>query len=426
VSAFRFLFLVGIYRLRGGDDEGKTRNMKTPNHPIDPSRQWPDFYTILNTPPSTDPEALRQAINTLHQQANRQSDHRELSTRFYNQVLSEKVLPQCRRILLNTQARAAYDEQLRLHREGAQDALSYHEFVVEITRTHTVSGALGLSLDELAILPSVGGAPPASSLMSLQTQTSQRVTVRIPTTGEDSSISIAVASPASSVSSASSSPNNLPAAPPAPVATSSILAPRKNPLMLAGLGAVALALLAGGWVATRGSGTDAGAPPVVPAAKTPQMAPVPAKGDHPLLPLNTLAVNADFELSNTSSWTNSGEGIFAERPPGDPAKSGNWVMTFYLPKPFKVSASQTISGLKPGKYTLTAWTRRSGGQNQVAMFADGYGGPKRTAGMPSTFVWTQVVLRDISVSNGKCVIGFSCDSPAKKWMSVDAIEFHKQ
>lgn len=413
--------------------------MQTPHLSSDAPRQWPDFYSILDTPPSADSEALRQAINTLYQQANRQSDHRELSTRFYNQVLSEKVLPQCRRILLNVPARAAYDEQLRLHREGAQSALSYHEFVVEITRTHTVSGALGLSVDELSILPSVGGMSVASALTPLQTHTShsQKVTVRIPAMGQDSSVSIAIASPSLS---------DIPSAAPATAqgqlmaqtqlapALATPPAPHKNPMVFAGLGAASLALLAGGlWLATRGSGSETPPAPTVIAAK-PKTATAPAAGakaagakkDNPLLPLDTLAVNADLELGNTSSWTSSAPGIFAERPPGDPAKSGNWVMTFYLPTPLKASASQTISGLKPGKYTLTAWTRRSGGQKEVSMFAQGYGGAPRKVATPSTYLWTQVALRDINVSTGKCVIGFSCDSPAKKWASVDAIEFHRQ
>ena len=49
--------------------------------------------------------------------------------RIHFQTMAEQVLPQCHRILLDEKARAAYDEQSRLHRDGDARARGYSSFV---------------------------------------------------------------------------------------------------------------------------------------------------------------------------------------------------------------------------------------------------------------------------------------------------------
>ena len=119
--------------------------------------RWPDFYALLETTSDADAKTLRRQINLLYDRANQNSDHRELKKRFYFQLLNEKVLPQCRRILLDEAAREAYDTQWQLHLLGACDALSYPQFIGRLRRTHekVASGLGALDSQELQLLPVV-------------------------------------------------------------------------------------------------------------------------------------------------------------------------------------------------------------------------------------------------------------------------------
>ena len=122
--------------------------------------RWPDFYALLETTPDADAKTLRRQINLLYDRANQNNDHRELKKRFYFQLVNQKVLPQCRRILLDETAREAYDTQWQLHFLGASDALSYPQFIGRLRRTHekVVSGLGQLDSEELELLPAVVAA----------------------------------------------------------------------------------------------------------------------------------------------------------------------------------------------------------------------------------------------------------------------------
>ena len=124
------------------------------------AKQWPDFYAVLETAPTVDEASLRRLINDLYQRANGNSDHRELRKRFYFQVLTQKVLPQCRRILLDSEVRAAYDAQWQLHKNGAAEAIAYGEFIKRLTLTHKgfAASLTELGDDEFNILPLVDSA----------------------------------------------------------------------------------------------------------------------------------------------------------------------------------------------------------------------------------------------------------------------------
>ena len=122
--------------------------------------RWPDFYALLETTPDADAKTLRRQINLLYDRANQNNDHRELKKRFYFQLVNQKVLPQCRRILLDEAAREAYDTQWQLHFLGASDALSYPQFIGRLRRTHEkiASGLSQLDTEELELLPAVVAA----------------------------------------------------------------------------------------------------------------------------------------------------------------------------------------------------------------------------------------------------------------------------
>ena len=122
-----------------------------------PTTRWPDFYALLETEPQADTPTLRRQINLLYDRAQQNTDHREMKRRFYFQLLLQKVLPQCRRILLDSEARKAYDTQWQLHALGASDAISYQTFIKRMRQTHekVVTGLSAVDDDEIAMLPAV-------------------------------------------------------------------------------------------------------------------------------------------------------------------------------------------------------------------------------------------------------------------------------
>ncbi len=215
--------------------------------------RWPDFYTVLKVSPQENGEMLKKAINTLYERANEFADHRDLSKRFYSQVLREKVLPQCRRILLDPALRTAYDEQLRLHQEGSTSAVSYTEFVIEITKSQHVSTAFTYTGAEMSVLPGfrVNRAAPEGQ-MQTEVRTSETVTMRMTSTPAIPPIEAAA-----------------PPAPSMPGTSPALAAPSKQNIWpMVGAGAVVLALVIGGAAMFgRGHGSQtASAPATVSAA----------------------------------------------------------------------------------------------------------------------------------------------------------------
>lgn len=368
--------------------------------------KWPDFYAILDAKSELDDKELRRVVSDCYQQASSKMDHRDLSVRFYNQVLTQKVLPACRRILLDPAMRALYDEQLHLHREADPRAISYQEFVIEITRTKT---SCLLNEDELAILPSVGSQivdnplsvlkPLAQKSRHVETET---LMVRVKPPNE---LALLTAAPAK---------KKLPLA-----ALGGVGA-----LLLLGVGALVVPRLAGHQNAATATGAMTSAD--VPGAPKSPRAPLV-----PLMTINTLLKNADFENRTMEPWVmdGSGPGSKAKVKDDKNPKSGNRVLNFWSPKDHrKDRVFQNVTDLKPGKYTLKAWVKRSGSQREAYMFANQYGGPTIKVDLPRAGkeVWQQVVLTDIPVSTGKCTVGFYVSNLSGNPVNVDVVEFFAQ
>jgi hypothetical protein len=85
-------------------------------------------------------DILRRTIGAKYTEARANCDHRDLDRRHYYQALSERILPQCRRILLDEQKRALYDEQCRLHRAGDPRALGYVAFQTMLKHPEALEG----------------------------------------------------------------------------------------------------------------------------------------------------------------------------------------------------------------------------------------------------------------------------------------------
>jgi len=280
----------------------------------DTARQWPDFYSILESSPEADSETLRRSINTLYVKANQQSDHRELNTRFYNQVLTQKVLPQCRRILLDQQTREAYNRQWHLHREGSEAALSYQEFVSEISKEGDIAGTLLLSDDEIGVLPGISSqssqptSAPPETLVTPETVASAQETVSAgPAVGET----------------------------------------RKNPFPLVPAVAVLAALGIGGysWNASRQNA----APETTPLAAPP----VAASGNSAASPVDSNPVDSDGTFETMAGWggIDGGKSIVEE--------GGNHFLRFVNENPAEVvqAAGQVALDPKWKRVTMSAKMR---------------------------------------------------------------------
>lgn len=166
--------------------------------------EWPDFYALLGVSREADEETLRRRIRESYVEATTNADHRNIARRIHFQTMAEQVLPQCHRILLDAKTRAAYDEQSRLHHEGAAGAREYSSFLSNTlggdeTKTrdenaHMILGSVAENKTDAhrqemeearALLESLGrgprrdiGAPSEENPLSTQSQTPQPAAAR--------------------------------------------------------------------------------------------------------------------------------------------------------------------------------------------------------------------------------------------------------
>ncbi len=91
--------------------------------------EWLDFYALLGVPVSADEETIRRRIGKVYTNATANIEHRDPQKRLYFQSLTERVLPQARRILLDASWRAKYDRQHILHSIGDPSAQTFVAFI---------------------------------------------------------------------------------------------------------------------------------------------------------------------------------------------------------------------------------------------------------------------------------------------------------
>lgn len=94
--------------------------------------QWLDFYALLEVPVNAEEDTVRKRIGKVYSDAAANCEHRDLSKRHYYQALVERVLPQCRRVLLDPEWRAKYDRQHILHSIEDPSAQDYVTFIASV------------------------------------------------------------------------------------------------------------------------------------------------------------------------------------------------------------------------------------------------------------------------------------------------------
>jgi len=139
-------------------------------------------------------------------------------------------------------------------------------------------------------------------------------------------------------------------------------------------------------------------------------------------------VNPGFEVDNDrvtppQGWTVSGDTEASYTEWG--GHSGNWRLSNWSPEAYVVETSQTITGLENGWYTLRAWVKSGGGQNEAYIALKNCTGhhDERTY-LPVTppSQWVQIVV-SAHVTQGKCTISLYSDANAGNWANFDDIEF---
>jgi hypothetical protein len=111
-------------------------------HPVE--GQWLDFYALLDVPVNADEDTIRKRIGKVYAEAASNSDHRDLARRHYFQTLVERVLPQCRRVLLDPEWRAKYDRQHILHSISDPSSQDYVTFFGSMRSKDVAEGDLAM------------------------------------------------------------------------------------------------------------------------------------------------------------------------------------------------------------------------------------------------------------------------------------------
>ena len=151
-----------------------------------------------------------------------------------------------------------------------------------------------------------------------------------------------------------------------------------------------------------------------------------------------LVKNAGFESGNSSNWTITG-GSNAIKVVSDSANAhdgSTYALHYSLPQEMPFSATQTITGLANGKYTLKAWSHGGGGESSMQLFAKDYGGAEMSESIVNTgwLAWKHPILMNIEVTNntagngaepnGTATIGIKAEGKSGNWGNFDDFEFY--
>lgn len=107
--------------------------------------------------------------------------------------------------------------------------------------------------------------------------------------------------------------------------------------------------------------------------------------------------------------------------------TGNWRLSNWSPDPYVVETSQTLTGLRRGWYTWSAWVKSSGGQNEAYIALKGCSGDgveDARASLPVAPAdrWVQIVV-SAYVKHGQCTVSLYSDANAGNWSNFDDIEY---
>ncbi|GKX67626.1 glycosyl hydrolase 53 family protein [Inconstantimicrobium mannanitabidum] len=130
--------------------------------------------------------------------------------------------------------------------------------------------------------------------------------------------------------------------------------------------------------------------------------------------------NPGFE-SSFDNWTISDSSAVSL---SNDKHSGAKALGYWKGTAYELKASQKITGLKNGVYTLSAWSQGASDSCTNQIFAEDSKGNRLSADIKNTgwAVWSQSVIKDIIVTDGTITIGSYLNAPAGYWGSYDDFE----
>ena len=150
-----------------------------------------------------------------------------------------------------------------------------------------------------------------------------------------------------------------------------------------------------------------------------------------VVPRRNLFDDPGFEKGVLTEWQLTGDTSAAsnERNPGN-AHGGLHSLHYWKGEAFRFEAVRSFTGLKPGRYTLKAWSSGGGGEKALELFARGCGDAQRRAvAMTNTGwqKWKQYAITGIPVvDGGSCTVGVLVDGQTGNWGNVDDVEFLRE
>jgi arabinogalactan endo-1,4-beta-galactosidase len=152
-----------------------------------------------------------------------------------------------------------------------------------------------------------------------------------------------------------------------------------------------------------------------------------AKADVTVTSEINYAKNPGFETGTLAPWSVEGDSsaVNVSNEIGN-RHAGAWALHYWLDKPFAATASQVISGLPAGTYSLSAWFQGVGGEKTLQLFVTCGGDTKSVAVVNTGWQkWTQPAIDNIAVTGGTCTIGMKVDAGSGTWGFIDDFKLVK-
>ena len=134
---------------------------------------------------------------------------------------------------------------------------------------------------------------------------------------------------------------------------------------------------------------------------------------------NNYILNPSFEadrvLQETMAWNNYGTGNSNVKD----SKTGNFCMQHYAEKDFRATLSQKVF-LPNGIYTLKAYAKSNGSINESFIYIKGDDGEYKNYSIKNVGDnWSEVIIKDIHITNGRCEVGIYTDAKGGSWIRTD-------